>query len=923
MEGIPKKFSTPEEEIAFLRQQIAHKERALLDRTPEVDEADVETIGREQINEYVSFTPKMVLDKNMELKDHEVAESVSAVETASDPVGEIMQIVAEKGVKNALTVLEKSNNAYVIDEVHRQLIEYIKSGVQVADLKEGVPPWHILHMTLYEVTMPAPKGADGREKALVELVGDMQQLLAGLRTIGSAKEGNHFAIEIAVADKSDDIIFYVAVPDEYKTLFEKQALSLFPDAVLTIQTHDYNVYVEGGHTLVADIVLEKHPVYPIKTGDDFTSDPLAVILNAFSQIERDGGGAALQFVVQYPSKAYHKQYSGIVREIEKGTKRAEAISRSTISGEMLASVNNLIFSSGKKKEDSIIDAPKEVDTEALEMFKLKTATDIVEVNLRVVVSDKDLQHAERVLTELESTFNQFNRLSGNSFKFRNLKGVHLRHAQEQFSFRKFNRKTAVPLTVAELATLIHFPGNGITSSPQFKQSYANTAAAPTNMPTDGTLLGINKHRGLEKEIYVTEKDRMRHFYIIGQTGTGKSVFMKNLIIQDIQRGDGVCMIDPHGTDIQDVLAAVPPEREQDIIYFDPSNLENVVGLNMLEYDYSKPEQKTFVVNELFSIFQKLYGGNPESMGPMFEQYFRNATMLVMEDPESGNTLMDIARVMSDARYRREKLQKATNPVVVQFWKEIATKAGGEASLENIVPYIVSKFDVFTANDYMRPIIGQQASAFNFRQIMDERKILLINLSKGRLGEINANLIGMIFVGKILMAALSRVDTPSMDFPPFYLHIDEFQNVSTPAIASILSEARKYKLGLVLAHQFIAQLDESIKEAVFGNVGSMAVFRVGPEDGQFLEHQLDPVFDSNDIMNIPNYQAYLKILANGVPTQPFSVSAMPPPEVDLARVEGLIQASLAKYGRPRAEIEAEIQKRYQKPAPPVPPMPPLG
>lgn len=922
MEGIPKKFSTPEEEIAFLRQQIANKERALLERTPEVDDADVETVGREQINEYISFTPKMVLDKDYQLDEREVVESVGLVETASDPVGEIMQIVAEKGVKNALTVLEKTTNAYVIDEVHRALIEHIKSGVQVADLKEGVPPWHVLHMTLYEVTMPAPKGIDGREKTLTDLVGDMQQLLAGLRTIGSAKEGNHFVIEIAVADKSDDIIFYVAVPDEYKTLFEKQTLSLFPDAVLTVQAHDYNVYVEGGHTLVADITLEKHPVYPIKTVDDFTSDPIAVVLNAFSQIEREGGGAALQFVVQYPSKAYHKQYSGIVREVEKGAKPGEAISRSTISGEMLASVNSLLFS-GKKKDENGIETPKEVDTEALELFKIKTANDIVEVNIRVVVSDTELARAEQILTELESTFNQFARLSSNSFKFKHLKGVYLRHAQEAFSFRKFNKKTALPLTVRELATLIHFPSNGITSSPQFKQSHANTAAAPTNMPTEGTLLGINKHRGVEKEIYVTEKDRMRHFYIIGQTGTGKSVFMKNLIIQDIQRGDGVCMIDPHGTDIQDVLAAVPPEREQDVIYFDPSNLEHVIGLNMLEYDYNKPEQKTFVVNELFSIFQKLYGGNPESMGPMFEQYFRNATMLVMEDPESGNTLMDISRVMSDARYRRKKLEKATNPVVVQFWKEIATKAGGEASLENIVPYIVSKFDVFTANDYMRPIIGQQQSAFNFRRIMDERKILLINLSKGRLGEINSNLIGMIFVGKILMAALSRVDTPSMDFPPFYLHIDEFQNVSTPAIASILSEARKYKLGLVVAHQFIAQLDANIKDAVFGNVGSMAVFRVGPEDGRFLEHQLDPVFDANDIMNIPNYQAYLKILANGVPTQPFSIEAMPPPEVDLARVEALVQASLAKYGRPRAEIELEIQQRYQKPAPPVPPMPSVG
>jgi tRNA isopentenyl-2-thiomethyl-A-37 hydroxylase MiaE len=296
---------------------------------------------------------------------------------------------------------------------------------------------------------------------------------------------------------------------------------------------------------------------------------------------------------------------------------------------------------------------------------------------------------------------------------------------------------------------------------------------------------------------------------------------------------------------------------------------------------------------------------------MFEQYFRNATLLVMDDPESGNTLMDISRVMADSAYRRLKLTNAKNPVVKQFWTEIATKAGGEASLENIVPYIVSKFDVFTANDYMRPIIGQQHSAFNFRDIMDSRKILLVNLSKGRIGEINANLIGMIIVGKLLMAALSRVDDPTKSFAPFYLHMDEFQNISTNSISAILSEARKYKLGLTMAHQFIAQLEENIKDAVFGNVGSIAAFRVGPEDAEFLEHQFKPTFDSSDLMNVPNRVAYVRALANGTPTRPFSMQTIAPIHIDLARVQTLITQSYQKYGRPRFEIEAEIEARYQK------------
>lgn len=258
-------------------------------------------------------------------------------------------------------------------------------------------------------------------------------------------------------------------------------------------------------------------------------------------------------------------------------------------------------------------------------------------------------------------------------------------------------------------------------------------------------------------------------------------------------------------------------------------------------------------------------------------------------------------------------------MVVQFWREIATKAGGEASLENIVPYIVSKFDVFTANDYMRPIIGQQKSAFNFRQVMDERKILLVNLSKGRLGEINANLIGMIIVGKLLMAALSSVDNLAMDFAPFFLHIDEFQNVSTPSIASILSEARKYKLSLTMAHQFIAQLDENIRDAVFGNVGSIASFRIGSEDAVFMEKQFAPTFDANDLMNVPNWNAFVRMLSNGVPTKPFSLAGMPPPKSDRTRVELLKEFSAKHYGRPRAEVEAEIAARYVKEVPVLPPL----
>ncbi len=294
---------------------------------------------------------------------------------------------------------------------------------------------------------------------------------------------------------------------------------------------------------------------------------------------------------------------------------------------------------------------------------------------------------------------------------------------------------------------------------------------------------------------------------------------------------------------------------------------------------------------------------------MFEQYMRNAMQLIMEDPESGATLLEIPRVLSDREYRKYKLAKTTNIVVKKFWEEEAEKAGGEAALANMVPYITSKLNTFISNDYMRPIIAQQKSGFNFRETMDQGKILLINLSKGRLGDLNSNLLGLIIVGKILMAALSRTDLPEEERRDFYLYIDEFQNVTTKSIAVILSEARKYRLDLIIANQFIGQLDEDIKKAVFGNVGSMIIFRVGADDTQLLEKQTEPTFNAYDLMNIDNFNAYLKLLINGQTSRPFNIRAFPPqkgnPEIALQAQK----LSSLKYGRPKDLIEEEIRERY--------------
>ena len=436
------------------------------------------------------------------------------------------------------------------------------------------------------------------------------------------------------------------------------------------------------------------------------------------------------------------------------------------------------------------------------------------------------------------------------------------------------------------------------------------APPPADLSKEGVLIGQSIFRGDIREIRIADDDRRRHVYMIGQTGTGKSNLLINMVVSDIRNGKGVAVIDPHGDLVEDILGLVPKDRYQDIIVFDPGDIDNPVGLNMLEYDFRRPEEKTFIVNELLNIFDKLYDLKTTG-GPMFEQYMRNALLLLMEDAvNEPATLMEVPRIFSDTAFRNRKLARIKNPVVLDFWEKEAIKAGGEASLQNITPYVTSKFNNFTSNDYVRPIIGQTKSAFNFREAMDSGKILLINLSKGRVGDVNANLLGMIVIGKILMAALGRVDIEQEKRRDFYLYIDEFQNFATDSIAVILSEARKYRLDLTLGHQFIAQLPDKIRDAVFGNVGSLISFRIGSKDAEFLVKQFEPVFKEQDLINIDNYKAYVKLLINGETARPFNMRTIKAELGDQILAKDLKDFSRGRYGQKRETVEQEIYGRLR-------------
>lgn len=493
-------------------------------------------------------------------------------------------------------------------------------------------------------------------------------------------------------------------------------------------------------------------------------------------------------------------------------------------------------------------------------------------NLRLIASAQNTERAQNILGELEAAFVQFNTPTLNALKPKRAQKRNFKKFIFKYSFRLPDR-TAFPLSVEELASFYHFPMTAAAATGMKTLKYKG-AEPPFNLPKQGVILGENVFRGKRTLVRVGREDRRRHFYVVGQTGTGKSVLLQNMIKQDIAAGEGVALIDPHGDLAEKVLQLVPPERRKDIVWFNPGDVTRPFGLNMLEYDTSRPEQKTLVVNELLAVFKKLFLA--EHMGPVFDQYFRGAALLLLEDYANNvPTLLDIPKVLTNAAYRREKLERIENQQVREFWREQAEKVRGEASLENMAPYITSKIDGFVADEFMRPIISQKKSSINFREAMDQKKIILVNLSKGRLGELNANLLGLVIVSKLLIASLSRADAPESERNDFYLYIDEFQNFTTNSIASILSEARKYRLNLIIAHQFIKQLEENIRDAVFGNVGSMAAFRVGAEDAEFLVEQFEPVFSENDLINIDNFQAHIKLLIGGQTSTPFTIRTFPP------------------------------------------------
>jgi DNA helicase HerA-like ATPase len=737
-------------------------------------------------------------------------------------------------------------------------------------------------LTFFQILLPKDNEIETKaaEHMFSNLIGFKKSPLKALFT-------GQYRVSFEIISKESGIAFYAAVPDEISTIVEKQINAAYPGAEIDM-VEPPEIWDRGKVTKVAELRLKGPAYYPIKEYEDLKNDSMGSITSAMSKM-KENQVLALQYIIQPADDSWRLAGRSFISRVK--TRNANP----------------------EKKVN--------IDESFLEGVEKKISLPGFFTKIRIVSIAEDKIQAESQIQNLISAFEQFTDLTYNRFAKKLI--LSPKKFTEDFIYRRMGMKRiALPLlgtqifsnvsvlNIAEMATIFHFPNKNI-ETPNIVWLGARKSAAPVNLPeeNEGTFLGWSVFRGVKKKVFIRDEDRTRHFYIIGQTGSGKSELMKWIALQDIKRGEGVAVIDPHGTDIDDLLEKIPPERKDDVILFDAANRERPMGLNMLE---AKDEtERNIVINSFIALLYKLYDPNHQGiMGPLLERAIRNVMLTAMVDPEA--TMIDVLRLFIDEKYSKKFLDKVTDPLVRRYWADEVANTSQSRKGETM-GYFASKFDRITTDSTMRNIIGQKKSSFNFDDIMAEKKILLVDLAKGKLGEENSNFLGLLLVPRILTAALRRHQLKE-DFPNFFLHVDEFQNFATPDFATILSEARKYKLNLTVTHQFISQLPEDIKKAIFGNVGTICAFRVGIDDAEYLETQFEPTFTKQDLINLPVGNAYMRLLVKGQPTPPFSLfvdwNDLTSIKKDPQLAREIREMSGQKYGTPVKEVEEFINKRFE-------------
>jgi hypothetical protein len=695
----------------------------------------------------------------------------------------------------------------------------------------------------------------------------------------------------------------------------KQAIvSAYPTASIE-ESPEQNIFNQvGGATAVfgGEMVLKEPFAFPIATYQELKRDALQSVLGALASLDKEDG-VAVQILLRPAEDSWRKSALAIASKKRKG-KYSNKTGLEAV-GPLVKQMVTALNKPPEGKEDDHKDDLSSLDRSIIEAIEDKTRYPGFETSIRLVVSSNISQRSQALLQNIVASFSLFDAPGKNGFKFE--ASSDNQGLINDYLLRRFPRKNnKMILNAVELATLFHFPDQNKVPTSQLTRQESKQVDGPRNIPEEGQLLGYNVFRGAKKPIRLALQDRQRHMYVVGQTGTGKSTYLENLALQDMLNGNGFAFVDPHGDTVEKILSMVPKERTEDIIYFSPADMDYPMGLNLFEFN--SPDQKDFLIQEALNMLYKLYDPQHQGiMGPRYEHLFRNAALTVMADP-AGGTFVDIPKLFRDPNFVKQKLKYVKDQNVVEFWQKEMPQSQRSNEFGEVVSWFVSKFGAFLSNEMMRNIIGQTKSAFDLRDVMDNKKILLVNLSKGRTGELNSKLLGMIFVMKFQAAAMSRATVPESERVDFSLYVDEFQNFSTDSFATIMSEARKYHLNLIVANQFTTQLTEEIRDAVFGNMGTIVSFRIGQNDVEALSKYFQPTFDGDDLLRVPNYNTIIRTLVNGVPTQPFSMATLPPlgsPNAHLSAA--LKQLSAVKFGRVKKQVEDEIFDRMKTLTPPPP------
>ncbi len=810
---------------------------------------------------------------------------------------------------------------------------------KLSDWKETV----FLEITVPQESAEQVQKDQGSKKEDKDSIAVGEQMFLVMNEFAKTKWKNYFfgteRFSLEIVNIDSEIRFWMACSKKTVGLLERQIVSVYPKASIN-KLDNVDFFKEGSVAYSQELDLANRFELPFRTYRMMETDALNSLTNVMSNLGKQES-AAIQLILTPVKNSWQKKPGVLASRIQQGQNPNEVLNPKKDRTKIIKGIFKFLFDSFKpdkkdnhnnqdKKERKIDLSGKEMELrltpqqqEIIKKLEEKASRPGFNFTLRVVASAENDIRAKQIVDQIVPAFQTFEINPFNGFK--RVKSDS-KESVLNFLMRAPNFNSKNIINTEEVNSLWHLP-NFLVQTPDIRWLLARKPAIPLIVPGPGpgnVMLGTAKARGQSKDIYMKMEDRFRHIYALGGSGSGKTYLMANVIAQDMQLGNGVCVVDPHGELIDDILKRVPPERADDVIVFSPAYTDRPLGLNMLQTDPLKPTQKTLVIETLFNIWDKLYDLK-KTGGPMFESYMKNSMRLVMSHVESGSTLMEIPKVLSDEDFRTFKLAMCDDQEVVDFWEKEATKAGGEASLENMVPYITSKLAPFTTNDFLRPMIGQQNSCINFREAMDNKKIILVSLAKGLIGENSAYLVGMVMIGGLLMAGMGRNDglkynldgttteIESKDRTPFFVYIDEMQNFLFDSIPKALEEIRKYKVGFYLAHQFVKQLvvdgNERIKDSIMANCATKFIYRVGADDAGYLEKEFGPTLTAPDLINPEARTANAILLVDGQKTTPFNFLPSKWPEGNNQELRRqIIENTKQKYGKPKEEVEKEIRDR---------------